>query len=529
MALLNRTVGVVRLSRHSKRADDPSTSPDRQRNVIKSDRSLHLVGWAEDLGVSAAKVPPWERPGLSEWLRRPEDWDTLAFWKLDRLVRSVGDFAEMVKWARGKPNSTGLPPVDKPKNLVSITDKIDLNSPMGRAMAGMIAVFAELEADIIQERVNDARAEMYASGRWPGGRYPYGYRPVQRAEGGWELEVVPEEKDIILQFVALGIAGKPFFPLQMKLEEAGVPTPKGGKTWRNVNVGSMMRSRALLGEYTFKSINGEDGIPVDPVRAEPLISVQEFNQLQEALAGNPKRVRETGVSLLNGIGFCAFCGEPMYHRTMKESIKKSGGRRKGYRYYGCGGQWSRRNDCKVKALRGEWIEDAVAEIVLAHIGDLEIMRKQRIGGVSHAAEIAELETALEDLLARSEGKGPAVLKAYQKRIDAVEAKLEALAAIPEREPEVRLVSTGQTYADAWESADVDGRRELLQAAELTVFMANPQEGREFHAVKQAWENLKLTEGNRYMVELEPSDTGSFHAWLIWTGDMAQRIQTRMSA
>lgn len=466
-----RTIGVVRLSRHSKRADDPSTSPDRQRKVVQSDSSLNIIGWAEDLGVSAAKVPPWERPGLGEWLRRPEDWDTLAFWKLDRLVRSVGDFAEMVKWARGKPNNTGLPPVDRPKNLVSITDKIDLESPMGRAMAGMIAVFAELEADIVQERVNDARAEMYAAGRWPGGRYPYGYKPVKRPEGGWELEVVPEQREIVRQFVALGIAGKPFFPLQMKLEEQGVPTPKGGKSWKNVNVGSMMRSRALLGEATYKAITGEDGLPVDPVRAEPLISVAEWNQLQEALDGNPRRNRETGVSLLNEVAFCALCGEPMYHRNMKESVKKNGGRRKGYRYYGCGGQWSRRNDCKVKAIRGEQAEALVADILLAHIGELEVMRTEKVGGVSHAAEIAELESALEDLIARTEGKGPAVAKVYAKRIEAVESKLEALSAIPERAPEIREVGTGQTYRQVWEASDTEERRSLLLRSGIRVEVA----------------------------------------------------------
>lgn len=81
----NRTVGVIRLSRHSGRADDPSTSPDRQRKLIEGDPGLNVTGWAEDLGVSAAKVPPWDRRELGEWLRRPEDWDTLAFWKLDQL------------------------------------------------------------------------------------------------------------------------------------------------------------------------------------------------------------------------------------------------------------------------------------------------------------------------------------------------------------------------------------------------------------------------------------------------------------
>lgn len=477
MSLHARTVGVVRLSRHSNRADDPSTSPERQRKVIEGDPSLTLIGWAVDLGVSAAKIPPWDRPELGGWLRRPEDWDTLAFWKLDRLVRSVGDFAEMIKWSQGQPNSTGLPPVDRPKNLVSIADKIDLSTPTGKAMAQITAVFAELEAAIIKERVNAARTEMYVEKRWPGGRYPYGYRPARLETGGWALEIDPEAHAIVTELVDRVIAGEPAFAVQLDLQSRGVPTPKGGKSWGNVNVSQMLRSRALLGEATYKAVTSGEGVPIDPVRADPLVTFEQWNALQEVLSRAGKRERVTGASMLLDVAFCALCGSPMYRRHMGASTVK-GRVRKAYMYYGCGGRWSRRvPDCEAKsAVRGDKLHPIVERLLLAEIGPLEIRRTVKVAGVSHAAEIRDLETALEDLLARSAGKGDAVARVYAKRIEAVEGKLAALAAIPERAPSVREVGTGETYAERWAAASEDERHQLLKASGIRVEVAANQGG-----------------------------------------------------
>jgi site-specific DNA recombinase len=463
-----RAVGVVRLSRHSGRADDPSTSPERQRDRIEATaaaRGLTIVGWATDLGVSAAKVPPWDRPDLGEWLQRPDDWDCLIFWKLDRLCRSVSDFSSMVKWVQPNPREPfthhRLPALTKEKNLISTAGDVDLSTPTGRAMAQVVAVFAELEAAIIKERVNEGRQEVYEQGRWPGGRHPFGYKPARRDGGGWKLIHDPETAPIVRELVRRVIDGEPMYAVQLDFQSRGLPTPKGGESWLRVNVGKILRSRALLGEATFKAITADDGIPVDPVRAEPLISVSEWTDLQDRLGDNGKRQRFTGTSVLLDIAFCAFCGEPLYQRNMERKDPKTGEVRYRHRYYGCGGRWSRRNECDGKSVRAERLEAVVQDLLLSHVGDLEFTRTVRVAGESHADEIRELSRALDDLLARSAGKGEAVAKVYAKRIGEVEEKLSALSELPEKPAEIRQEGTGESYRDRWMAADLVGRRRLL--------------------------------------------------------------------
>ncbi|GAB3803574.1 hypothetical protein GCM10027605_25710 [Micromonospora zhanjiangensis] len=158
----------------------------------------------------------------------------------------------------------------------------------------------------------------------------------------------------------------------------------------------------------------------------------------------------------------------MYRRFTR--VKGKDDYRWSYLYYGCGGRWSRRNsDCEAKsAVRGDKLHAVVERLLLAEIGPLEIMRTVKVAGVSHRAEIVELEAALEDLLARSAGKGEAVARVYAKRIEAVEDKLATLSAIPEQEPSVRQEWTGEKYAERWAAANEDERRQLLKASGIRV-------------------------------------------------------------
>jgi hypothetical protein len=69
-----------------------TTSPGRQRAAIQlctQRLDYTLIGEAADLGVSAHKTSPFERPFLSSWLRRPQEYDAVVWSHVDRAVRSV--------------------------------------------------------------------------------------------------------------------------------------------------------------------------------------------------------------------------------------------------------------------------------------------------------------------------------------------------------------------------------------------------------------------------------------------------------
>ena len=87
-----RGLSVLRLSVLT----DETTSPDRQRAANPGAAASLGIELADreavDLGVSASKTTPFERPELGDWLNnRPEDIAAIVVWHFDRLVRSMDD------------------------------------------------------------------------------------------------------------------------------------------------------------------------------------------------------------------------------------------------------------------------------------------------------------------------------------------------------------------------------------------------------------------------------------------------------
>jgi len=109
-----------------------------------------------DEGVSGSKA---SRPALDKMMAdaRRRKFDVLLVWRLDRFGRTikqlVGDMYELTE--------CGV-------KFVSLKDAFDMTTSMGRAMAGMLSVFAALERDMIQERVLSGMANARSKGRFPG-------------------------------------------------------------------------------------------------------------------------------------------------------------------------------------------------------------------------------------------------------------------------------------------------------------------------------------------------------------------------
>lgn len=122
---------------------------------IAEQRGWTLAGEYIDHGISGAKGRD-KRPAFNRLQRDAlaGKFDLIATWSVDRLGRSVLHLAQFVEEMRAA--NVGL---------VFLKQGIDSHTPTGRAMLGMCSVFAELEREIIRERINAGLARARAQGR----------------------------------------------------------------------------------------------------------------------------------------------------------------------------------------------------------------------------------------------------------------------------------------------------------------------------------------------------------------------------
>jgi len=118
-------------------------------------RDWEAVLRIEDIGSGVAERP---RRGLLMQAARRREIDAILVWRLDRWGRSLADLIVTLQ----ELSALGV-------GFVSLTEAIDLTTPTGRALAGLLAVFAEFEREILRERVKAGIAQARKAGR-PHGR-----------------------------------------------------------------------------------------------------------------------------------------------------------------------------------------------------------------------------------------------------------------------------------------------------------------------------------------------------------------------
>ncbi|MFD0650234.1 recombinase family protein [Streptomyces malaysiensis subsp. malaysiensis] len=334
-----RVVGAVRLSKYT----DASTSPEVQTELIADTAAAvggDIVGWANDVDISALKTTPWEREQLSYWLNNPDLWDVLTWQRMDRAVRSMADMADLGRFAK-----------QHGKRLIFASGpgggrlELDFSSPMSELIMLILAFAAQLEGQTIMERNKGAAAHLQSLGRWAGGIIPYGTIPVRKTfpdgnEGWWLARDADLTWNHIVEMVGLGIAGEAYTAIRDHLAETGVITPKNHRArlatpprdfdpesrWRDTTVRDILLSSALRG-YLVR----EDGTIVrdnkgDPVmQGEPLIDDETWFRLQEALkersAPNAGASKRKDAHPLLEIVECDECDHNMYAGWVTERKK----------------------------------------------------------------------------------------------------------------------------------------------------------------------------------------------------------------
>ncbi|WP_439495822.1 recombinase family protein [Bosea sp. (in: a-proteobacteria)] len=123
-----------------------------------------LPGLYDDGGLSGASL---ERPALQQLLEvvKQGGIDIIVVYKVDRLTRSLADFAKLVELF----DEHGV-------SFVSVTQSFNTTSSMGRLTLNVLLSFAQFEREVIGERVRDKISASKQKGLWVGGPVPLGYR-----------------------------------------------------------------------------------------------------------------------------------------------------------------------------------------------------------------------------------------------------------------------------------------------------------------------------------------------------------------
>jgi site-specific DNA recombinase len=295
-------------------------SLDAQREACEAYiKSQAHEGWRQirdhydDGAFSGASLA---RPALQKMLAeiRARKIDIVVVYKVDRLTRSLADFAKLVELFDQHSVS-----------FVSVTQSFNTTSSMGRLTLNVLLSFAQFEREVIGERVRDKISASKRKGLWMGGTVPLGYASIKK-----KLVVIPEEaatvRAIFQRYLELGTVRA----LAEDLDCRGIRTKpralasgrsNGGIRFGVGPLAYMLKNRFYVGELVYRgeTHRGEH---------EPIVEVQLFEAVQAKLNGAAvdRQLRlKSSPALLAGRIF-----DDRGSRMTPTHTNKLGGR---YRYY----------------------------------------------------------------------------------------------------------------------------------------------------------------------------------------------------
>ncbi len=215
-----------------------------------------------------------DRPALQQLLKDIDAGrvDVVVVYKIDRLTRSLADFAKLVEAFDAKSIS-----------FVAVTQQFNTTTSMGRLTLNVLLSFAQFERELSSERVRDKIAASRRKGKWTGGTVPLGYKIIDK-----KLVVDPQEAETVRYIYNRYLELKSFGHLVEDLDskriftkrrETEVVKSRGGIPFTYGPLAYILKSRIYAGEigHSGKWFDGEHEAIIDPAT---------FEQVQAQLATN---------------------------------------------------------------------------------------------------------------------------------------------------------------------------------------------------------------------------------------------------
>ena len=313
-------------------------SLDAQREAceafILSQKALgwNVIGTYDDGGFSGGNV---ERPGLRRLLAdiSAKRVRIVVVYKVDRLTRSLADFAKLVELFDAHEVS-----------FVSVTQAFNTTSSMGRLTLNVLLSFAQFEREVTGERIRDKIAASKRKGMWMGGVAPIGYLPNDRTLAIDEPQA-ERVQEIYRLYLELGCVRR----LKVEVDRLGWMTPErktrradamGGRPFSRGHLYRILGNPVYLGQIAHKGVAFAGNHPAI-VDADAWQAVQQ--QLAANLQGHRTRSTAADPSLLTGLVF------DDQGQRLTPSHARKGARR--YRYYIGAPKEEASRDARLPALR----------------------------------------------------------------------------------------------------------------------------------------------------------------------------------
>lgn len=362
---------------------------------------VQVSGSFDDGGFSGGSM---NRPALQQLLAdvEAEKVDVIVVYKVDRLTRSLADFAKIVEVLDKRGAS-----------FVSVTQAFNTTSSMGRLTLNVLLSFAQFEREVTGERIRDKIAASKAKGMWMGGPVPIGYAVQNR-----KLVIVENEavtvRTIFQTYLELGSVRDltehlKALAVRTKINVRRDGSARGGVFFSRGGLHQLLRNRIYRGEmvHNGKAYPGEHQAIIDQDLWE---GVQTKLDEQKADRKVGRNVRE--VSLLAGLVV------DEHQRPMSASHANKGARR--YRYYITHVDHAR--DSRAWRVPARDLEKMVVERVRAYLVDLG-SNLDRSSGETLGTQLLKAERLSEQLASSSSAEVRSALLALVKRVEVGESRI----------------------------------------------------------------------------------------------------------
>jgi site-specific DNA recombinase len=272
-------------------------SLDAQREACEAYiKSQAHEGWRlirdryDDGGFSGGSM---ERPALQKLLIdvQARRIDVIVVYKVDRLTRSLADFAKLVETF----DAHGV-------SFVSVTQSFNTTTSMGRLTLNVLLSFAQFEREVTGERIRDKIAASKKKGMWMGGVVPLGYRVEERA-----LHVVDDHAPIVRSLFRRYLEAGSVVRLKQQLDAEGVRIPiridgagrsTGGGLFSRGHIYKILSNPIYVGRIAHKG-------QVHEGQRQPIVIQDLWDRVQQNLrdhlgATRTNRTRQSSDALLAG-------------------------------------------------------------------------------------------------------------------------------------------------------------------------------------------------------------------------------------